>query len=272
MVLSAEALDELEALAAIFGDAFRRCERGCEIEVSKDAEKRARLVVTMGATYPQATGPHLSVSTVKGLTEKERLELMRVAEEAAAAGQVCIYEVATAVGEAMGEMRSETTTPPRDPGESWTFCPNGQRRMVRFSAASADEAYSVPIIDGETLVDRKSTFQAFLAKGVSSEAQINWVLRSLVSRPKLQKATHNMYAYRYVDSESDRVVADNDDDGEDGAGTKMAHILDLFQTHDVFVMVSRWYGGTKLGSDRFKHIAKLTQRVLETNGISRRTK
>eukprot|EP00632_Arachnochrysis_sp_CCMP2950_P006939 CAMPEP_0185718960 /NCGR_PEP_ID=MMETSP1164-20130828/47832_1 /TAXON_ID=1104430 /ORGANISM="Chrysoreinhardia sp, Strain CCMP2950" /LENGTH=74 /DNA_ID=CAMNT_0028386611 /DNA_START=15 /DNA_END=236 /DNA_ORIENTATION=+ len=73
-----------------------------------------------------------------------------------------------------------------------------------------------------------------------------------------------MYAYRFVDAATGARRADNEDDGETGAGAKMAHVLDLFDgPTGVFVMVSRWYGGIKLGPDRFKHIAKLTQRALE---------
>jgi len=97
---------------------------------------------------------------------------------------------------------------------------------------------------------------------------VNWVLRDLLSRPKLAKATHNIWAYRLVDKEN-ILRADYDDDGEDGAAVKMAHILDLFDTNGSLVMVSRWFGGIKLGPDRFKIIAKLTQAILQDNGIQR---
>ena len=63
---------------------------------------------------------------------------------------------------------------------------------------------------------------------------------------------------------------DNDDDGEDGAGAKMAYVLSVLNADNCLVVVVRWYGGTKLGPDRFKHIAKCTQRILEANGVGRR--
>ena len=85
----------------------------------------------------------------------------------------------------------------------------------------------------------------------------------------MSKATHNMRAYRFVSATGGRVVADNDDDGEDGAGAKIAHLLEVLCAEGVLVVVARWYGGTHLGSDRFKHIAKLTQRILEDNGFKR---
>ena len=64
-------------------------------------------------------------------------------------------------------------------------------------------------------------------------------------------------------------MADNDDDGEDGAGNKMATLLDIMRAQDVFVMVTRWFGGIKLGPDRFKHIATATQNILKENGFER---
>lgn len=45
-------------------------------------------------------------------------------------------------------------------------------------------------------------------------------------------------------------VADNDDDGESGAGAKLAALLELMGVQNVFVVVTRWYGGVHLGPDR----------------------
>mmetsp|Transcript_21265 Transcript_21265/g.66786 ORF Transcript_21265/g.66786 Transcript_21265/m.66786 type:complete len:87 (-) Transcript_21265:47-307(-) len=77
-----------------------------------------------------------------------------------------------------------------------------------------------------------------------------------------------MLAYRFVDAAGTR-HADNDDDGEDGAGGKMAYLLDILKAENVLVVVARWYGGVHLGPDRFKHIARCTQQVLEANGFGR---
>lgn len=49
-------------------------------------------------------------------------------------------------------------------------------------------------------------------------------------------------------------MADNDDDGENGAGGKLAQLLDAMQAQGVLIAVSRWYGGIHLGSDRFRLI------------------
>eukprot|EP00967_Tisochrysis_lutea_P033013 scaffold39169_cov36-Tisochrysis_lutea.AAC.3 len=169
-------------------------------------------------------------------------------------------------------------------------------------------------------------------------SQVNWVLRALLEEKKIARATHNIFAYRYVDaskgiqvssipftpngkmpalplcwlvmhphgvfgpplaSRRRRVlgvqldvlhrcragivpenldpllihetnvgmaVADNDDDGESGAGAKLASLLELMGANNVLVVVSRWYGGIHLGPDRFKYIAQAARAVLESGG------
>lgn len=156
--------------------------------------------------------------------------------------------------------------------KSFTFLPAnpqyGQRRRV-FDAASFDDANAVEILRGESFVDRKSTFQGFAAK-VSNQGQVNWVLRTLLEDRKIAVATHNMFAYRFRDDDRKIQVADNEDDGEDGAGSKLAELLNLAGCEDVFVMVSRWYGGIHLGPDRFKHIARAASVLLDEAGWSSR--
>lgn len=53
------------------------------------------------------------------------------------------------------------------------------------------------------------------------------------------------------------VFQDNDDDGETAAGGRMAHLLQLMDVWNVLVVVSRWYGGVKLGPDRWVPLPSL---------------
>jgi putative IMPACT (imprinted ancient) family translation regulator len=55
---------------------------------------------------------------------------------------------------------------------------------------------------------------------------------------------------------------DNDDDGEDGAGKRLAQLLELRNEDGVLILVSRWYGGIQLGPKRFAHIASTAQALL----------
>src|SRR5579859_5832301 len=71
---------------------------------------------------------------------------------------------------------------------------------------------------------------------------------------------------------------DNDDDGEDAAGGRLAHLLDIMvlshfsfaELQDIknaMVIVSRWYGGIMLHGDRFKHISNAGRDALEAGGF-----
>ena len=76
---------------------------------------------------------------------------------------------------------------------------------------------------------------------------------------RLFKCTHNIYAFKQ--SESLRGFSD---DGEKSAGGRLLSILDaggpdLFGT---LLVVSRWYGGRHLGSQRFRAIASSGQQAL----------
>lgn len=56
-------------------------------------------------------------------------------------------------------------------------------------------------------------------------------------------------------------------DGEPPGGERILQLLQLMEITNVLVIVTRWYGGTKLGPDRFKHISTCAQRALEVGGF-----
>lgn len=60
---------------------------------------------------------------------------------------------------------------------------------------------------------------------------------------------------------------DCDDDGENAAGGRLLHLLELLDVKNVVVVVSRWYGGIQLGPKRFKIINNVARRALEENGF-----
>lgn len=79
----------------------------------------------------------------------------------------------------------------------------------------------------------------------------------------MARATHNIFAFRYVDGVSGVCVHDSDDDGETSAGSRLAEILRLMGADGVAVVVSRWFGGVLLGPDRFRLINNCARKVLE---------
>lgn len=103
------------------------------------------------------------------------------------------------------------------------------------------------------LIDRKSTYS--VTKGlVNSEKDIKKFIKYLKTEKKLKKATHNTYAFRYI--KDNKIFEGKNDDGENGAGNIILHYLKNNNLKNVMVAVSRYYGGIKLGPDRFKDIKK----------------
>lgn len=123
-----------------------------------------------------------------------------------------------------------------------------------------------PIQTGNTIEDRRSVFQGHTAK-VRSTDEVKLVLDKLYENKKIAHATHNIYAYRIYCEDKQSWLCDCEDDGEDAAGGRLLHLLEILDAVDTLVVVSRWYGGTHLGPDRFKHINNAARQVLETAGV-----
>lgn len=60
---------------------------------------------------------------------------------------------------------------------------------------------------------------------------------------------------------------DYDDDGEDAAGGRLLKLLQLMGCWNVLVVVSRWYGGVKLGPARFGVICGVAREALVEGGF-----
>uniref|UniRef100_A0A7S1UNP0 Impact N-terminal domain-containing protein n=1 Tax=Grammatophora oceanica TaxID=210454 RepID=A0A7S1UNP0_9STRA len=120
-------------------------------------------------------------------------------------------------------------------------------------------------LSGVPLTDRKSTFQGHACL-VKTEQQVYDAIRELIDGSnRIQRAYHNMYAWRLTEVLPDGkhvLKHDNDDDGEDAAGSRLAQLLHSRQDDGVVVVVSRWYGRIKLGPKRFAHITNCAREVL----------
>ena len=89
-----------------------------------------------------------------------------------------------------------------------------------------------------------------LRRNGSSKA---YLAHLLATDKKVAKATHNITAWR-IRGEAGVQYQDCDDDGETAAGGRLLHLLELMNSWNVMVVVTRWYGGVHLGPDRFRLI------------------
>ena len=93
--------------------------------------------------------------------------------------------------------------------------------------------------DPDIILDRKSVFQAHVCE-VKSKQEVDTVHNYLYSSSKkIAEATHNIIAYRITNPQNNTVNHDFDDDGESGAGGRLAHLLEKMKVENVYVMVSQ---------------------------------
>ncbi|VDN09241.1 unnamed protein product [Dibothriocephalus latus] len=102
---------------------------------------------------------------------------------------------------------------------------------------------------------------------VSSLQEVSLFISKMLEDGKVANATHNITAWylraKLRDSSNTlSLVADFDDDGEAHAGARLLHLLTMAANEGIAVMVSRWFGGIKLGPDRFKHINNAASSLL----------
>ncbi|RCI16965.1 hypothetical protein L249_2066 [Ophiocordyceps polyrhachis-furcata BCC 54312] len=82
---------------------------------------------------------------------------------------------------------------------------------------------------------------------------------------RLRDASHNIVAWR-VRGDGQVAFSDCDDDGEAAAGGRLLRLLQLCDAWDVVVVVSRWFGGVRLGPRRFALINTVAREALVRGG------
>jgi len=105
--------------------------------------------------------------------------------------------------------------------------------------------------------DRGSKY-AVSAGAVRSQAEIKAFLKQLKRSKKFAKATHNTWAARLTDGAEIK-----NDDGEGGAGMIILQMMAREGLEDAIIVVTRWYGGTHLGGDRFRHVKTSVQHLFD---------
>jgi len=83
---------------------------------------------------------------------------------------------------------------------------------------------------------------------VASADEAKAFVKTLCRRKKFAKATHNTWAVLLPDGPL------KNDDGESGAGMVILRMLEREGLEGHIIVVTRWFGGTKLGGDRFRRV------------------
>lgn len=108
--------------------------------------------------------------------------------------------------------------------------------------------------------DRGSRY-AVSGAGASDRAEAEDIVKRLKRRKKFAKATHNTWALWLPDTPV------KTDDGEPGAGLVILRMLERAGLEGHVVIVTRWFGGTHLGGDRFRHVQTAVRTYFAEIGV-----
>ena len=109
---------------------------------------------------------------------------------------------------------------------------------------------------GVILTDRGSKY-AVSGAHVTTRAQVDAVLKDLKTDKTYARATHNTWAAILPSG------ALKADDGETGAGLVILRMMQRAEVENHLIIVTRWYGGKKLGGDRFRRVQDATRAYLD---------
>jgi hypothetical protein len=273
--MSEDLRDEVEALNSIYGE-------GC-LSLSEDqddsasttyilqlpGEEASSLRLQFPHSYPAepptVVGTQHSSGGKRGAGARDLGVFREALGTVFQPGSVCLFDAVEEFSRRIEEEREreellrqeqqqhdDDNEEPGGGGEEGVNAARGERALSGGGAEQIDFASMEPPpwTVSDVVVENKSTFVAHVAR-VSSPAQAKLFLQHLLwSDRRIRAATHNISAWR-IRGPGATSYSDCDDDGEDAAGGRLLHLLQLMEVWDGMVVVSRWYGGVKLGPRRF---------------------
>lgn len=254
-------MDEIEALSAIYGDDWHveaEEHRSYSIDIVNDNDKPIKFYLKLPDDYPSSSPPSYELFAPHwNFIKKQHIYQLLDEIYLSCAGENVIYQW-------IEKIREESTK--NDTPNIEETLDNNDDALVelKIDEKNNNDEKCPDIYHGDVIVDRKSSFQGHAAR-VYSPADVKLVLKKLLDNKKIENATHNTYAYRITNDEKKISFQDCDDDGEHQAGGRLLHLLHNVNVTNIIVVVSRWYGGIKLGPDRFRHINNSARQVLEYN-------
>lgn len=114
----------------------------------------------------------------------------------------------------------------------------------------------------EDVIRDKGSKYAVSGAPVADRDEAKKFLRTLKRQKKYGRATHNSWAMLYRSGRGELVRVKNDD-GEGGAGNVILRNLEREGLENHIIVVTRWYGGVKLGGDRFRHVQRCVRHYLD---------
>ena len=124
----------------------------------------------------------------------------------------------------------------------------------------------------ENVISDRGSKYAVAGGPAATREEAEAFLRELKRHKKFARATHNSWGVLFaVDGAISPVKSD---DGESGAGVVILRMLERENLVNHIIVVTRWFGGKKLGGDRFRHVQTAVRHYLAENatGLAGRPK
>lgn len=134
------------------------------------------------------------------------------------------------------------------------------KQSTQFDFGNSRKPTASFVLHEKIIEDRGSKYSVSYGY-VTGKEDIKEFLKTLKSKKKYAKATHNSWAARLTHNGA--VYETKNDDGEIGAGMVILRIMQKEDITDCIICVTRWFGGTKLMYDRFKHLQTSTIHAIE---------
>lgn len=280
--MSEELQDEVTSINSIYGDdTFISVSETSPIyALSLPAQPAISLRIEFPSDYPDAPPSVLGTQHVGDEIPKGEgttiVELVRsVLAEIYSPGSPCIFDLIEESGQRLQQLGLDQSSKDQ---EQQAAQANGQHQthhpVDNSSEAHADDRQPLDEIGepppwtlSEIITEKKSVFIARAAPVDSVEQAKTYLAHLLATDKKVAKATHNITAWR-IRGENGVQFQDCDDDGEDAAGGRLLHLLELMNVWGTMVVVSRWYGGVKLGPDRFRIINQCARDAVVRGGFA----
>ncbi|KAJ9653030.1 hypothetical protein H2198_007736 [Neophaeococcomyces mojaviensis] len=252
---------------------------------------------------PYITGTHhVDASARKGEGDTATNILREVLGQIFTPGQVCLFDLveeATPLLTQYHELHSSNGTTEDIESRSATYpllntsVELSESVLTDGTGTAATTNIPPPNwILSESLVVSKSTFIARCLPVTSLPEARDSISHLLATNKKVASATHNITAWRIKQVQTTElktdahkgvsrtgdaqpteiVIQDSDDDGETAAGGRLLHLMQLMDVWNVVVVVTRWYGGVKLGPDRFRCINAVAREALVNGGFVKEEK
>ncbi|KAL8383119.1 hypothetical protein RB595_006737 [Gaeumannomyces hyphopodioides] len=287
--MSEELQDEVEALNSIYGEGTLSPSGDPDIYIlqlpgggdgdpssstAPVAEDRPSLRLRLPASYPDeppaVLGIHSSGGRAPGAAARD-LALFRQALGAAyQPGVVCLFDAL----EELARLREDEDAAAAAAAAAEDDNDDDEHEEGRAPQRGAEVPPPLelseppPWVTSDPVVEMRSTFVARCARVTSPGQAASFVAHLLATDRQARAATHNMTAWRIRGAGgTGTAFQDCDDDGEQAAGGRLLHLMQLMDLWDVMVVVSRWYGGKKLGPRRFAIINQAARDVFVKAGL-----